>query len=206
MLGMYNQYIIETIPTRTTNAYHKCVPCSTTHSVDVRQLNHTVIFLIPLLLLFSQVAHAISYTKYLNGTMTITYDNGTTVTPPPGSALYKAHTYEPKELELRNSTWTMYNNTNGSVSKITFHSGIVDGLVHVWHWIRILNGHTHKGYFVPTEDLSNPYDYTELCIPTTYHNLMSNCLQLQVINAEQDHIEFKDQHGGLIVLTRAGGN
>jgi len=31
-------------------------------------------------------------------------------------------------------------------------------------------------------------------------------LNLQVINAEQDHIEFKDQHGGLIVLTRAGGN
>jgi hypothetical protein len=138
--------------------------------------------------------------------MTITYDNGTTVTPPPGSALYKAHTYEPKELELGNSTWTMYNSTSGSVSKITFHSGIVDSIVHVWHWIRILNGHTYKGYFVPTEDLSNPYDYTRLCIPITYHDLMPNCVQLQVIKAEQDHIEFKDQHGGLIVLTKAGGN
>ena len=48
----------------------------------------------PRLLLFSQVAYAISYTKYLNGTMTITYDNGTTVTPSPESALYKAHNHE----------------------------------------------------------------------------------------------------------------
>jgi hypothetical protein len=91
------------------------------NSVEVPQLKHTIIFLIPLLLLFSQVAHGISYTKYLNGTMTITYDNGTTVTRPPGSTLYKAHTYEPEELELGNSTWTMYNSTSESVSKITFH-------------------------------------------------------------------------------------
>jgi len=34
----------------------------------------------PNMQLFSQVACAISYTKYLNGTMTITYDNGTSNT------------------------------------------------------------------------------------------------------------------------------
>ena len=48
--------------------------------------------------------YAIYYTKYLNRTMTITYDNGTTVKPPPESALYKAHNHESKELELGNST------------------------------------------------------------------------------------------------------
>jgi hypothetical protein len=115
MIGMYNQYIKNSINNSESDRKYK--PCSVTHSVGVRQLKRTIIFLIPLLLLF-KVAHAISYTKYLNGTMTITYDNATTVTPPPGSALYKAHTYEPKELELGNSTWTMYNSTTGSVSKI----------------------------------------------------------------------------------------
>ena len=111
--------------------------------------------------------------------MTITYDNGTTVIPPPESALYKAHNHESKELELGNSTWTMYNSTSGSVSKITFHSSIVDGIVHVWHWIREVNGHVYKGYFIPTRDLSrnDPYDYTRLCIPATNYHDLDNCVQ-----------------------------
>lgn len=153
----------------------------------------------PNMQLFSQVAYAISYTKYLNGTMTITYDNGTTVTPPPGSALYKAHNHESQKFELGNSTWTMYNSTSGSVSKITFHSSIVDGIVHFWRWIRELNGHTYKGYFVPTRDISDPFDYTSLCIPAQYP-ASDNCAQLQVIEAEQDHIKFKDERGGTIHL------
>jgi hypothetical protein len=56
MLGMYNQYIKNSI--NNSDANHKCVPCSATHSVEVRQLKDTIIFLIPLLLLFSQVAYA----------------------------------------------------------------------------------------------------------------------------------------------------
>jgi hypothetical protein len=109
------------------------------NSVEVPQLKHTIIFLIPLLLLFSQVAHAISYTKYLNGTMTITYDNGTTVTPPPGSALYKAHTYEPKELELGNSTWTMYNKL--SINLLIYEFGPNDDKIEgvLFMQIQILN-------------------------------------------------------------------
>ena len=125
MIGMYNQYIKNSINNSDVDRKYK--PCSVTHRVEVPQLKHTIIFSIPLLLLFSRVAHAISYTKSLNETMTITYDNGVTVTLPPGSSLYKPHTYEPKELELGNSAWTMYDSTSGSVSKITFHSGIVDG-------------------------------------------------------------------------------
>jgi len=152
---------------------------------------------------FSQVLQihaAATYTKYLNGTMNITYDNGTTVTPPPTSELYKEHNHESQELELGNSTWTMYNSTSGSISKMTFHSSVVDGM-HFWRWIRELNGHTYKGYFVPTLNLSNPYDYPDLCTPAPYP-AADNCVQLQVINAEQDHIEFKDQHGGMIHLMK----
>jgi hypothetical protein len=57
---------------QTANAYK--VNCGDTrtmfyhNSVEVPQLKHTIILLIPVFLLFSQVAHAISYTKYLNGT------------------------------------------------------------------------------------------------------------------------------------------
>ena len=116
--------------------------------------------------------------------------------------VYKAHNHEPlQKFELGNSTWTMYNSTSGSVSKITFHSSIVDGIVHVWHWIREVNGHVYKGYFIPTSDLSrhDPYDYTSLCTPAKYPD-PDNCVDLQVIKAEQDHIQFKDQHGGRIDL------
>jgi len=94
----------------------------------------------------------------------------------------------------------MYNSTSGSVSKITFHSGL-DGIVHIWHWIRVLNGHVYKGYFLPTRDISDPYDYTSLCVPATYP-LADNCIQLQVIKAGQDHIQFKDEHGGTILMER----
>ena len=49
-----------------TNSYanHKC---SVIHSVEVRQLKDTIIFLIPLLLFFSQVAHATNESSYKYG-------------------------------------------------------------------------------------------------------------------------------------------
>jgi hypothetical protein len=65
MLGMYNQYVKNSI----NNSYadHKCVPCSVTHSLEVRQLKHTIIFLIPLLLFFGQVAYATNESSYKDG-------------------------------------------------------------------------------------------------------------------------------------------
>jgi hypothetical protein len=62
MLGMYNQYVKNSI--NNSDVDHKCVLCSATHSLKVRQLKHTIIFLIPLLLLFSQVAYATNESSY----------------------------------------------------------------------------------------------------------------------------------------------
>jgi hypothetical protein len=49
MIGMDNQYIKNSINNSESDRKYK--PCSVKHSVGVRQLKHTIVFLIPLLLL-----------------------------------------------------------------------------------------------------------------------------------------------------------
>jgi hypothetical protein len=79
---------------------------------------------------YGMESNATSFSNYLNGVpMTETYNNGTTKAFQKGSPEYNA-THTGHWFDPPNSTWTMYNSTSGSISKITFNSEIIDGFMH----------------------------------------------------------------------------
>jgi hypothetical protein len=115
-------------------------------------------------------------------------------------------------VSIANSTWTMYNNTSGSTSTITFksedkpvpdESGYYNPAT---DFVRVLHGHMYKGtvvvstpggYSVDTD----PFHHFRLC-----DNNVENCVELKPTTLSHDHMDFIDPHGGTIHLMRNNMN
>jgi len=92
-------------------------------------------------------------------------------------------------INFANTTWTMYNQTSGSTSTLTFGD---DG-----KYVRSLHGNDLKG-----EWFSSPQLEQSLQMCPTAEKWMNGCIDFSFKPGNPNHLEFYDLHGDVIHLMR----